>query len=149
MKVPVITRRPGAVLGEEGHFSKPWPRSNCWSRKEEASVRANGERGFVKDQWELKAALTRSITTVARFWGFGESPGPKQRQSLPVMEGSDYFSRPHPPNHSGVKGKYLEVVMVSVTMLREGILGIHVIFLLIAQCLSNGSFWSSVLYWKN
>lgn len=69
--------------------------------------------------------------------------GAKHRQSLPAMEGVNYFSQAHvstPRTILGVKGKYLEVVMFSVTMLRGCILGIHIIFLLIAQYLLNGSF---------
>ena len=48
-----------------------------------------------------------------------------------------------------VKGRYLEIFMVSVTLLREVMLGSFLIFLLILWYHSDWcNFWSSILYWK-
>lgn len=91
----------------------------------------------MKDQWEVMAELTTRNTfvgvwgglrTLVLYLGSVTTVVPTTGKSLEVIKDDNYFSCEHPMNHSGVKGKCLEVVMVSVTLLREAILRTCLIF---------------------
>ena len=71
---------------------------------------------------------------------------------LEVMEDGNYFSWTHGSTAWTAvdQRKYLEISMVSATLLREVMLGSFLMFLLLILWYPSDwcNFWSSILYWK-
>lgn len=129
MKVSVITQRSGAVLREEGHFSMPWPHSNCWSRKEKSLCqgqwrarvheRSKGSKGRADNKRRSYSSIFLGVTGEFRPpSGLCDNCGAKHRK----ITGSNgrwqlllTGTCEYPMNHSGAK----EVMVSSDTAERS------------------------------